>query len=128
MCRAEFGDRRCRMNLAQRTSVARISSIDGEVLELDIAETSVNGWGNGSLVWLDGENAGLHGLIQASDGTRVTLTAPPHFEVEPGACVRIVEGCDKRFETCRDRFGNALNFRGEPHLPGMDLLTRYPGE
>ena len=19
------------------------------------------------------------------------------------------------------------NFRGEPHLPGMDLLTRYPG-
>jgi uncharacterized phage protein (TIGR02218 family) len=38
-----------------------------------------------------------------------------------------VEGCDKRLETCRDRFANTLNFRGEPHLPGNDLLTRYPG-
>ncbi|MBS0285228.1 MAG: hypothetical protein JSS15_12490 [Proteobacteria bacterium] len=23
--------------------------------------------------------------------------------------------------------GNAANFRGEPYLPGIDLLTRYPG-
>jgi hypothetical protein len=29
--------------------------------------------------------------------------------------------------TCGGRFGNALNFRGEPYLPGIDLLTRYPG-
>ena len=33
----------------------------------------------------------------------------------------------KLFATCRDRFANAQNFRGEPHLPGNDLLTRYPG-
>ncbi|MEO0871962.1 MAG: phage BR0599 family protein, partial [Pseudomonadota bacterium] len=24
-----------------------------------------------------------------------------------------------------DRFGNAHNFRGEPFLPGNDLLARY---
>jgi len=30
-------------------------------------------------------------------------------------------------ETCSARFGNAVNFRGEPYLPGNDLLTRYPG-
>ena len=41
--------------------------------------------------------------------------------------VAIVEGCDKRLATCSERFVNAANFRGEPHLPGMDLLTRYPG-
>lgn len=27
--------------------------------------------------------------------------------------------CDKRFSTCVERFNNAVNFRGEPHLPGL---------
>ncbi|MGO1304812.1 MAG: phage BR0599 family protein, partial [Sphingomonas parapaucimobilis] len=41
--------------------------------------------------------------------------------------IELVEGCDKRLETCLSRFGNVVNFRGEPFLPGIDLLTRYPG-
>lgn len=41
--------------------------------------------------------------------------------------VRLRAGCDKRLETCATRFANAANFRGEAHLPGFDLLTRYPG-
>ena len=39
----------------------------------------------------------------------------------------LTQGCNKNFATCRDRFANAVNFRGEPYLPGNDLLTRYPG-
>jgi hypothetical protein len=35
-------------------------------------------------------------------------------------------GCDKRFSTCRDRFGNGLNFRGFPYLVGNDVLQAYP--
>ena len=34
-------------------------------------------------------------------------------------------GCDKRLETCRDRFANALNFRGFPNIPGQDAVLRY---
>ena len=34
--------------------------------------------------------------------------------------------CDHRFETCRDVFGNAENFRGFPHLPGTDVLVAGP--
>ncbi len=36
------------------------------------------------------------------------------------------EGCDKRLATCRGRFGNVLNFRGFPTIPGDDFLTAYP--
>jgi hypothetical protein len=36
--------------------------------------------------------------------------------------------CDKRWATCRERFGNALNFRGFPSAPGEDFLTLYPSE
>ena len=34
-------------------------------------------------------------------------------------------GCNKRLETCRDRFANALNFRGFPNIPGQDAVLRY---
>ncbi len=35
-------------------------------------------------------------------------------------------GCDKSFATCRDRFANALNFRGFPHMPGIDRILSVP--
>lgn len=38
----------------------------------------------------------------------------------------LVEGCDKRFATCSARFGNGLNFRGFPSIPGNDFLSRWP--
>lgn len=34
--------------------------------------------------------------------------------------------CDKRFDTCRDVFGNAINFRGFPHMPGQDFILAGP--
>lgn len=34
--------------------------------------------------------------------------------------------CDKRFETCRDVFGNTENFRGFPHMPGTDFVLSGP--
>jgi uncharacterized phage protein (TIGR02218 family) len=57
----------------------------------------------------------------------LTLAETPPFALDLPARVRLTEGCDKQLATCRDRFGNAVNFRGEAHLPGNDLLTRYPG-
>ncbi|GAA3695289.1 hypothetical protein GCM10022268_02460 [Sphingomonas cynarae] len=57
----------------------------------------------------------------------VTLRSPPVFAVVAGVLVEVAEGCDKSLATCATRFGNAANFRGEPHLPGIDLLTRWPG-
>jgi hypothetical protein len=34
--------------------------------------------------------------------------------------------CDKRWETCVGTFGNGLNFRGFPDVPGDDFLTAMP--
>jgi hypothetical protein len=48
-------------------------------------------------------------------------------KVRTQTLVELVEGCDKSLATCATRFANMVNFRGEPYLPGIDLLTRYPG-
>ena len=126
-CRAELGDKRCRVAMAGRRQMARVVASDGATLTVDAAEPVANGWGNGLLRWIGGANSGLQAAIRASDGAAVTLRHPPVEPVAAGDLVELIEGCDKRLATCAARFGNAANFRGEPYLPGIDLLTRYPG-
>ncbi|MDF7777796.1 DUF2163 domain-containing protein [Sphingomonas sp. AOB5] len=125
-CRADLGDKRCRVAMAGRRRLARVTAMDGAVLTLDSAEPVANGWGGGRLRWLGGGNSGLEDAVARSEGTEVTLRRPPRFD-GAGALIEIIEGCDKSIATCAGRFGNAANFRGEPYLPGIDLLTRYPG-
>lgn len=127
-CRASLGDRRCRVDLAPRTHLARLAGpSDGAALTLDRDEPSANAFAYGRLEWIDGPNSGLSALVAASDGAGVTLREAPPFPATAGTRVRLTEGCDRLLATCRDRFANVANFRGEPWLPGNDLLTRYPG-
>lgn len=134
-CRAELGDRRCRVAMRSRRRLARVSAWDGTNVTLDAPEIGgdavADAYGWGVLRWLEGPNCGLDSAVaQSTTGPRgdtVTLRAPPPFAVSTGTLVRIEEGCDKTIATCITRFSNAANFRGEPYLPGFDLLTRYPG-
>jgi uncharacterized phage protein (TIGR02218 family) len=112
--------------MAGRRRFARVVGVDGAVLTLDAMEPVANGWGGGRLRWFSGLNSGLEDAVARSGGATVTLRRAPRFE-GAGALVEVIEGCDKAIATCAGRFGNALNFRGEPYLPGIDLLTRYPG-
>jgi uncharacterized phage protein (TIGR02218 family) len=47
---------------------------------------------------------------------------------EAGDAVVVTAGCDKSFSTCKAKFGNGLNFRGFPHLPGNDRAYEYVSE
>lgn len=126
-CRAVLGDKRCRVDMAGRTRLTRILSIVAED-EVEVEAAGLGDeFGSGRLRWLGGANSGLQSPLLHSAGTRLTLREPPAFPPVPGDLIEIAEGCDKMLATCAGRFGNALNFRGEPHLPGIDLLTRYPG-
>lgn len=124
-CRAELGDRRCRVAMAGRRRFALVTGIEGAVLTLDAEEPGANFYGGGRLRWFGGANSGLEDSVAQSAGATVTLRRAPRFDSL--GRVELIEGCDKSLATCAGRFGNVLNFRGEPYLPGTDLLTRYPG-
>lgn len=127
-CRAQLGDKRCRVDLAGRARATRVTAVlDDDRLELAEAAAETSAYRDGRLRWLTGANSGLSQGVRASEGRLLTLAEPPFAAAAVGDRVEIIEGCDKSFETCRDRFANGANFRGEPHLPGIDLLTRYPG-
>ncbi|HEY0325833.1 MAG TPA: DUF2163 domain-containing protein, partial [Allosphingosinicella sp.] len=126
-CRASLGDKRCRVDMAGRVRRARVVECEGAVVTLDAAEPSDNAYGYGRLRWIGGANSGLVSPVRSSAGDQVRLREAPAFMPTPGDLVELSEACDRSLATCAARFGNAANFRGEPHLPGMDLLTRYPG-
>jgi len=124
-CRAQFGDKQCRVDLAGRTLVAHVVASDGGALTLDMGVD--DRFVLGRLRYLSGANCGVTTVVLSAEGVVVEVRELPRAQVENGCRVELREGCDKRFETCVSRFANAANFRGEPHLPGNDLLTRYPG-
>lgn len=89
------------------------------------------GWfQRGRVSVLSGAARGLSGLVKRDrflDGLRVVeLWQPIAASVVPGDIIRLEAGCDKRFETCRLKFDNALNFRGFPDIPGEDWLMALP--
>lgn len=121
-CRATLGDRRCRVAMAGRRRIVRVTAHEGARLSLAGGAQ----FARGQLRWIGGANSGLAAVILGGDADGVTLEQPPRFDAT-GAMVELREGCDGTLATCRDRFDNVANFRGEPYLPGIDLLTRYPG-
>jgi uncharacterized phage protein (TIGR02218 family) len=126
-CRARLGDARCRVAMAARVTIARVVAGEDDAVTIDVDEPVANGWGGGRLRWFGGANTGLEDAIAMSAGAVLSLRAPPRFTPRPGDLVEVTQGCDKTIATCAGRFDNAVNFRGEPYLPGIDLLTRYPG-
>lgn len=124
-CRAELGDRSCRVDLAGRREMFVVAMSEGEFVTFDRPVDARFLLGEACV--LDGENGGWRSRIIAVDGNKIALRDVPLLALGAGCRLRLTEGCDKSFATCRTRFANSVNFRGEPHLPGNDLLTRYPG-
>jgi uncharacterized phage protein (TIGR02218 family) len=125
-CRAELGDRRCRVAMRGRTLRSTVQSANGELVEVKaIDAANAANFVAGAIRVLDGPMAGIDRRIIAVTGSALSLDEP--LEIAVGTLVEVREGCDKQFATCVNRFKNALNFRGEPHVPGGDLLTRFGG-
>lgn len=127
-CRADFCDADCGLNAERFTHQVQIGSVTGGVIALATPLSGVSeNFAFGKLRWLDGPNCGLWSDVLSVTASSIELIAPPPFAALSGSRVELIEGCDKTIATCGTRFGNAINFRGEPYLPGNDILTRYPG-
>ncbi len=123
-CRATLGDPRCGVPMAGLTVRRMITAAMGQTVTVADAPA---GLVHGRLRWLNGGLRGQNVVIVGQAAGALTLADPVPADVVAGMAVEVVVGCDKRAVTCAERFANMTNFRGEPHLPGTDLLTRYPG-
>jgi len=130
MCRARFGDRHCKLNRHRFSYEVIVDYIENERIFLTSPlPGNIGDFAFGELRWLNGSFAGLSTYILDSDAQSLSLIdVPKNIAISAEtARVEITMGCNKSIAVCSNRFGNAVNFRGEPYLPGNDLLTRYPG-
>lgn len=79
---------------------------------------------NGVVTWTGGDNAGLSMEVQSYVPGQVILFSPMPYEIQIGDTFSIHAGCDYSFSTCKNRFSNQLNFRGEPYVPGVDQIVQ----
>lgn len=127
VCRAYFGDSRCGVDLGPLTFDAEVVSLSGFNLELSITGTPpAYGFALGVVVGVTGQNAGRAVEIKSwNAGTSTAfLFLQPELAFAPGDLVQIVPGCD--YTTGANgcgRYGNILNFRGEPFAPGQDATA-----
>lgn len=126
-CRAEFCAEGCTLSAARFSHEAMLTqaSADRQWIKIDQAGSPARfefGW----LRPVDGPDAGATLRITAVDDGWLVLERPLSAQSLVGLRLIVREGCDHTIATCASRFGNAVNFQGEPYLPGNDLLTRYP--
>ena len=83
----------------------------------------------GVITMQDGSSAGLSMEVKGYSVGTITLQMGFPQGVAIGDKYTMTAGCAKRFtEDCVGRFSNGINFRGEPHLPGIDSLMRTGGQ
>jgi uncharacterized phage protein (TIGR02218 family) len=132
-CDAALGDARCGVDLEDPT-YRGIGSVIDRLRDRAFTASGLGGFEAGwfrfgTLTWASGLNAGRRAEVlghDRSDGIAViTLLEAPIRPIGAGDGFAIRAGCDKRIATCGQKFGNVVNFRGFPHIPGQDTILRY---
>lgn len=128
-CDAELGDARCGYSLKPLTGT--VTSVVNPVrLHLATIGSRADGtYAHGYLRFTSGRNHvpnfNLKFRIKSQTGQYIDLYSPLPETAFTGDAYQLFAGCDKTIDTCLNKFNNAVNFRGFPHIPGPDLLRTY---
>ena len=128
VCDADLGDQRCGVDLSALTEAAVVSAVDGDVVTVTGPARPAGWFAGGVVVVTSGAAVGARGAIvrhAVADGASILALRSPFAGLAVGDGLDLAPGCDKRFETCRQKFDNAAAFRGFPHLPGNDRAFAY---
>jgi len=128
LCRARLGDAACTKDLTSFTHSTTVTTAGQQVITASGLAQAADHFGNGLIEFTSGACAGLRQRIKThATGGVLTLTLPMLPAVQVGDGITVIAGCRGRLaEDCVTKFNNVLNFQGEPHLPGIDALTRPP--
>lgn len=132
-CDADLGDARCGIVLGspEFTAAATI------VAAADLRRITASGLGAYAADWFSrglvtftsgaatGQRCEVKRHAVAGGVVSIELWQPARAPLVAGQTFTITAGCDKHLATCRDRYANAVNYRGFPHMPGNDFVTSH---
>ena len=122
-CRAQLGDARCGKNLVAYTIMGTVTAAGSSYSFTDSSISQpADYFTYGLVTFSSGLNAGASMEVRDYRNGVFGLFLPMPRPIAVGDAYQVVAGCDKTFATCISKFNNAINFRGEPHVPGTDKL------
>ncbi len=128
LCRATFCDKKCKLNSVNFTYEGAVDSIVDNIMFMTSNDTILSKaegyFENGIIEFTSGENIGQRTEIKQFNNGKFMLSSELPYKLNIGDTFKAITGCDKQFKTCCEKFHNAINFRGEPHLPGIELLLK----
>lgn len=80
----------------------------------------------GRVEWSTGANAGLKMEIKNNVGNVIELQLPMRSAIVAGDTMNLFAGYNSTRDQARDKFAMAINFDGEPDLPGIKSVLSYP--
>lgn len=133
-CSAVLGDTACGIDLdapGRSASLVVEAAIEGRVFICpDSGGLAPRALERGRLIVETGDLPGQRAVIKRHEDiggkARIELWEAMRISPVAGDRIKCFVGCDKTLATCRDRYGNQLNFRGFPQVPGEDWLFAYP--
>jgi uncharacterized phage protein (TIGR02218 family) len=131
LCRVrQLGDARCKVDLAPFQETHTVDEvINGYQLRFGGDAHADDYYTYGRAVGVTGANTGYEREIkdhsQGGGGSTITLHEPFPYDVAEGDTFMLEAGCDRKFSTCKNKFDNVVNFRGEPHVPGNGKMLKF---
>lgn len=122
-CRANLGDSKCGVNLSSFKENSLVTDIDENIYIYTTLINVSQYFNGGKITFTSGLNKGLSYEVKSWDGLKLELQIPANYKINIGDTFEVFVGCDKSIKTCQDRFGNAVNFRGEPFIPVTSILV-----
>ncbi|CEG20909.1 DUF2163 domain-containing protein [Anaplasma phagocytophilum] len=118
-CRAQFCDSLCKLSASKFSIFSTVSSILDKYKEFgdSTLTTYDNYYKYGLVTFLSGNNKQCTFEIHSNTGTIISLASRTPYPISVDDQYSLLAGCDKNFHTCITKFQNAVNFRGEPHVP-----------
>ncbi|MCW6509829.1 DUF2163 domain-containing protein [Lichenifustis flavocetrariae] len=132
-CSAKLGDSRCKIDLTSAayggSCVAETAGLTAQIIAAGLSGYAKDWFSGGTLRFTSGANTGLTFELKAHLRTSgvdlLEMWMPTPFPVAIGDTATVTAGCRKTFAVCKSKFDNHVNFRGYPHIPGTDAVTRY---
>ena len=128
-CDATLGDARCGVAIATYTKTGAVAVATSRrvfTVSGNAAGQAAGYFDYGKVRFINGDCAGLYMQVESYASNVITLLEPMPYDFAVGNTVWVYGGCDRRFATCKDRFNNLANFRGFPHIPGLDKAMTVP--
>ena len=128
-CRATFCDHLCTLQTKDFTHAGRVIDIinNKKIFIGQNLHTTIDYYRHGLLAFISGNNKSISIEVKSSINDEVELFLELPYEIKKGDKYIIIAGCDKLFTTCLNKFNNTVNFRGEPHIPGLPTLYKSIG-